>query len=70
MFSAENISTNLANYMTIALDPNSKGHIESMKQWGSSFPRLLEELDEELDTLLEEKYEDSLLKLFEKVAIR
>ena len=56
--------------MTIALDPNSKGHIESMKQWDPSFPRLLEELDKELDTLLEEKYEDSLLKLFEKVAIR
>jgi hypothetical protein len=56
--------------MTIALDPNSKGHIESMKQWDPTFPRLLEDLNVELDTLLEEKYDGSLLKLFEKVAIK
>ena len=69
-FLAENISTNMSNYITMALDPNTKGHLEYMQQWDPTFPELLESLENELDTILAEKYNNSILKLFEKVAIR
>ncbi len=67
---AENISTNMSNYMTMALDPNTKGHLEYMQHWDPTFPELMASLQEELDTILAEKYNGSLLNLFEKVAIR
>jgi hypothetical protein len=56
--------------MTMALDPNTKGHLEYMQHWDPTFPELMASLQEELDTILAEKYNGSLLNLFEKVAIR
>jgi len=60
----------MSNYMTMALDPNTKGHLEYMQQWDPTFPELMKSLQFELDKILAEKYNNSLLNLFEKVAIR
>jgi hypothetical protein len=56
--------------MTMALDPNTKGHLEYMRQWDPTFPDLLDSLVRELDQILVERYDGSLLQLFEKVAIK
>jgi hypothetical protein len=67
--SAEGISNNLANYMTMALDPNVGHLVRYMTREVPDYPRLLEQLQEELDTKLSTS-NMTILELFHKVAIK
>lgn len=60
---------NLANYMTMALDPNIAHLANHMKNEYSSFENLLYDLNDELDLKLKSD-NLTILELFHKVAIR
>ncbi len=68
-FKAEGISNNLANYMTMALDPNVGHLVKYMNREVPAYGQLLDQLQQELDVkLIHSKM--SVLDLFHKVAIR
>ena len=66
---AEGISNNLANYMTMALDPNVGNIVEFMGQEIPSYTLLLQQLQVELDIKLISSGL-TLPELFHKVAVR
>jgi hypothetical protein len=69
LFLAEGISNNLANYMTMALDPNVDNLVKYMTREIPAYSKLLEQLQLELEIkLLQSKL--TVLELFHKVAIR
>jgi len=65
----EGISPNLANYMTMALDPNV-GHLVSfMREEVPTYDQLLKDLQSELDDKLYSQ-NLTLIELFHKIAMK
>jgi hypothetical protein len=66
---AEGISNNLANYMTMALDPNVGHLVRYMTRQVPDYPSLLQQLELQLEGKLQSS-NISILELFHKVAVR
>lgn len=67
--SVEGISPSLANYMTMALDPNV-GHLVSfMREEIPNYDNLLSELQNELDQKLDSQ-KLTLVELYHRIAMR
>jgi len=56
--------------MTMALDPNSKGIWESVVLFNETFKTTLDTLSVELDTIIDERFNGSVVELFKKVAMK
>lgn len=69
MYQAVGMSNNLANYMTMALDPNVAHLVKFMNKNVPAYAQLLDQLQEELDIKLI-KSKLSIVDLFHKVAIK
>jgi hypothetical protein len=69
-FIAQDISNDMANYMTMALDPNSKGIWENMVLFNDTFRQTLDELSLDLDNIIDSKFNGSIVDLFEAVAMK
>ncbi len=67
--SDEGISNNLANYMTMAIDPNVGHIVKFMEQELPSFGPLLKQLQVELEDKLN-SLKLTLPELFHRIAIR
>ncbi len=66
---AENISEDLANYITMTLDPNVGNLVSFMKDDIPSYEDTLVRLQNELDQKLVES-ESSLIEVFHKIAMK
>ena len=69
MFLVENISNDLANYMTMALDPNVGAMNKFIEKEYPNFNSLMESLRLELDVKLS-TFGITLPELFHRIAIR
>ena len=69
MFLVENISNDLANYMTMALDPNVGAMNKFIEKEYPNFKSLMESLRLELDVKLS-TFGITLPELFHRIAIR
>ena len=69
LFSVEGISNNLANYMTMALDPNVGAMVNMMEKEYPQFHSLMESLRLELESKLSSSG-ISLPDLFHRIAVR
>ena len=68
-FADEGISNDLANYLTMALDPNAGNIFELMKSQIPKYEERIMELEDELDMILSGQ-NISIVELFHKVAIK
>ena len=68
-FLAEGISNEMANYITMALDPNAGHTFALMNEQIENYQKHTTRLEEELETLLNKK-NMTIVDLFHKIAIR
>jgi hypothetical protein len=68
LFTAENISNDLANYMTMAIDPNVGHIVKFMETELPTYNQLLKDLQKELEEKLK-AFKISLPELFHRIAI-
>jgi uncharacterized protein YpbB len=69
LFAAENISNDLANYMTMAIDPNVGHIVKFMETELPTYNQLLKDLQKELEEKLK-ALNISLPELFHRIAIQ
>jgi hypothetical protein len=67
---AHDISNDMANYMTMALDPNSKGIWENVVMFNETFGQTLDDLSRNLDIIIDSKFNGSIVDLFNAVAMK
>lgn len=60
----------MANYMTMALDPNSKGIWENVADFNETFKETLNSLWTDLDDIIDTKFNGSIVDLFQAVAMK
>ena len=68
-FKEEGISEEMANYLTMALDPSAGGIYELMSRQIFNYKNRIEKLEDELDEILLSK-NVTILELFHRIAIR
>ncbi len=68
-FTEEGISNEMANYLTMALDPNAANIYELMSKQIPNYREKIMNLEDELDEILISK-NISIVNLFHKIAIR
>ena len=68
-FSAEGISNEMANYITMALDPNAGHTFALMNDQIGNYQKNITRLEKELETILRTK-NITIVDLFHKIAIR
>ena len=68
-FTDQGITNEMANYLTMALDPNAASIYELMKEQIENYEDRMKELQDELDEILISR-NISIVELFHKIAIR
>lgn len=69
LMKSQNISDELANYMTMVLDPNVKDFLENIKITHPEYIQVLHQYKNDLDRILKQN-QMSLLDLYHKIAVR